>query len=60
MRLFIWLEARSELKSGYGVRNHRCRVNFDDGNELGSIKWDAALWSMAAVLVAAIVFVAWL
>ena len=23
-------------------------------------EWDAALWSMAAVLVAAIVFVAWL
>jgi hypothetical protein len=37
MRLFVWLDARSELKSGYGVRNHRCRV-VDDENELGSIK----------------------
>jgi hypothetical protein len=62
MRLFVWLDARSEPKSGYGVRiiGDVSMSTMETRTRFRLREWDAALWSMAAVLVAAIVFVAWL
>jgi hypothetical protein len=61
MRLFVWLDARSEPKSGCCVRFiGDVSVSTMETDQVRLRGWDAALWSMAAVLVAAIVFVAWL
>jgi len=61
MRLFVWLDGRSEPKSGYGVRIiGDVSMSTMETDQVRLREWDAALWSMAAVLVAAIVFVAWL
>jgi hypothetical protein len=39
---------------------HRRRVSTMETDQVRSREWDPALWSIAAVLAAAIVFVAWL
>jgi hypothetical protein len=61
MRLLVWLDARSEPKSGHGVRIiGDLSMSTMETDQVRLREWDAALGSMAAVLVAAIVFVAWL
>jgi hypothetical protein len=53
MRLFVWLDARSEPKSGYGVRIIKdVSMSTMETDQVRVSEWDAAFWSMAAVLVA--------
>jgi hypothetical protein len=53
MSLFVWLDARSEPKTGYGVRIiGDVPMSTMETDQVGLSEWDAAFWSMAAVLVA--------